>query len=104
MTNKGIEWKGGACPVHPKSIVKYWLRNGTIRTGVAGDNNWGRDKAWPEYDIIAFCIVSPYKEPKTVWVNEYASGNISYDNQEDAKLYGDCSCIRKAVKYQEVIE
>ena len=98
-------WNGGACPVHPKSRVKVWCRDGHIlNSWLANDITWvidPDDRA--QYNVIAFCVVSPYKEPKTIWVNEGFECH-AYLTEKLARQCISITTKRVAVKYQEVIE
>lgn len=98
-------WNGGDCPVHPKSVVNFWLRNGTVvNREPAYSLVWpiNSKKEHPS-DVIAFCVVIPVKEPKTIWVNEYKDYIVTYARAEDARMFAG-PCLRIAVKYQEIIE
>ena len=80
-------WNGGDCPVHPYSVVVCWLRNGdTIKQCDAGGLAWDtEDDDDASYDIIAFQVVTPCVEPKTIWVNEYKHGSHGYSTEAEAK-------------------
>ena len=97
-------WNGGDCPVHRSSIANIWCRAGGVYTLVAGDYIW--DHVGHSDDIIAFRVVKEYREPKTIWVNEYADGDVyAHLTKERAESSTSISTIyRIAVKYQEVIE
>lgn len=97
-------WNGGDCPVHPKTVVEYWLRGGLIDNDPAGLLKWQHGKNTA--DIIAFRVTKVHREPKMVWVNEYPSDGFprAYDSEAGAKCGARPSAIRIAVKYQEVIE
>lgn len=95
-------WNGGECPVHPKTVVEYWTRSNGRSEECGGDLNWTHCERI--YDIIAFRVVKEYREPKTIWVNEYKTGMISYHTEGEAKRAQHPAPVRIAVKYQEVIE
>lgn len=95
-------WNSGECPVHPQSVVRYWLREGVVGTDLALKLGWEWEDSFAEYDIIAFQVLKQYVEPKTIWVNEYQSGTLAYDTKEEADKNAGYSVIRKAVKYVEV--
>lgn len=98
-------WNGGDCPVHPETVVRYWLRNKAIATESyrASGLRWAhRDESG---DIIAFQVVKAYAEPKVIWVNEYADGcHVAFESKEAAGNANRTSITRIAVKYQEVKE
>lgn len=105
-------WNGGDCPVHPETVVEFWLRNGgcsdTIRAGCLW---WGHSDSDADCDIIAFRVVKEYVEPvrpaasKVIWVNEYTGGlHFGHDTEEKARKEGRPHATRIAVKYQEVRE
>jgi len=99
-------WNGGECPVHPESVVQYWLRSGRSGEDAAGLGRWTHNNAGG--DIIAFCVAEAYTEPKTIWVNEYPDGRLKAYNSEigardDARnniVQPPRHCI--AVEYREV--
>ena len=96
-------WNGGECPVHPKMVVKVWLRCGAIATKVAGFWCWSH--GGDDSDIAAFQVVKTYREPKTIWVTEYDDGpSFIYQSEDLAEHYAGSSTTRIAVKYVEVIE
>ena len=98
-------WNGGDCPVHPNTVVHCWLRSASAgKEEEAGELEWKHRSDINMLDIIAFQVVKEYKEPKTIWVNEYNSGLLAYHTKEAALQYQYASMIRKAVKYQEVQE
>ena len=99
-------WNGGECPVHPKSEVKYWMRNGASLTVDAEHLWWKHSNA--NGDIIAFQVTKPYVEPKVIWVNEYGDKESdvghSFPTEEKAKRQVFRGVTRIAVKYVEVKE
>lgn len=98
-------WNGGDCPVHPETVVEYWLRTGTGGgRREAGGLLWCHSKT--AGDIIAFCVVKEYVEPKVIWVNEYAEGRawIAHETESDAKDGAGSFVTRIAVKYVECKE
>lgn len=100
-------WKGGECPVHPKTTVAVWKRGGgKVGDVSAGALEWRHDLS--PYGIIAFQVVKEYREPKTIWVNEYRKeGHEAYAGHASEAEARECAtpkAIRVAVKYQEVIE
>ena len=93
-------WNGGDCPVHPESVVEFWMRNGGVRNAVAGDLSW-RHVGIAE--IIAFRVVKQHIEPKTIWVNEYPDGRPrSYNSKHGATNAARDSATRIAVEFREV--
>jgi hypothetical protein len=95
-------WNGGYCPVHPKTELKVWFRNGGIDYWPAKALEWTHQDR--PGDIIAFRVVKEHREPKVIWVNEYATGIAIYTSEEGAKKYVGPSVTRIAVKYVEVTE
>lgn len=55
-------WNGGDCPVHPKTVVKIWLRQG------GQGENQANYYTWSHFgyvgDIVAFQVTKEYKGPK----------------------------------------
>ena len=100
-------WDGGECPVHPETVVRVWLYDGTPtkkRAKFLGWS-WSHPDRFPESNIIAFQVVKEHREPKTIWVNEYAGGfSAIYLSEDDATRFAGSSATRIAVKYVEVIE
>lgn len=97
-------WNGGECPVHPETVVKYWLRDHRPSSEPQDANtlSWShKDKSW---DIIAFQVVKAYVEPKVIWVNEYADGPVAFNTERYARRSAAPSATRIAVKYVEVKE
>ena len=95
-------WNGGFCPVHPKSQVEYWLRGGLRDEDPATGLFWRHSGSTG--DIIAFRVTKVHREPKTIWVNEYKTGMISYHTEGEAKRAQHPAPVRIAVKYQEVLD
>lgn len=97
-------WNGGDCPVHPETVVQYWLRDRLGGARVAGGCFWGHDDV--ASDIIAFRVVKQYVEPKVIWANEYEDGyHTAHNTEEKAKHSArglPSRIIRIAVKYVEV--
>ena len=96
-------WNGGDCPVHPETVVKVWFEVSLNTLQRAGDLDWKvRDEDW---SIIAFQVVKQHVEPKVIWVNEYANGDLfAYWDEKHAKRLVGSDTTRIAVKYQEVRE
>lgn len=101
---------GGACPVHPKSVVLVW-RRGSCRNhpDLAGNFNWQHGLS--NLDIIAFQVTKEYREPKTIWVNEYGAIQTVHTSREDAERSARNQSYRLAglpdrvaIKYMEVFE
>lgn len=70
-------WKGGECPVHPKSKVRGFEKNGTTWLAYAKDNDW------PSFRGV-FCVTSPYVEPakpREYWI---LGGCEAYDSEQEA--------------------
>jgi len=132
MTNEWIEWKGGDCPIKSNdTVVGYVLREGFSSTRSGKDLNWSHseDERSAVSDIVKYRIVEDHEPketkpmtreqilaqiaelekqlatvPKCVWANEYESGITYYKYEKDAIQLAIKSCLRVAVKYQEVIE
>lgn len=89
--------------MHPKALVDFWFRNSSNIENV-------RPKPWrwahlnTEGDIIAFRVTKIQREPKTIWVNEYKTGMISYHTEGEAKWAQHPAPVRITVKYQEVLD
>ena len=96
-------WNGGECPVHPETVVLSWCKGGGCDKLTAKGLRWfHKDNGG---DIAAFQVIKVFKDPKTIWVNEWDDGSyFVYENKDDAKKNKDRYTIRNAVKYQEVIE
>lgn len=100
-------WNGGPCPVHPKTEVRCWLA-----CGGASIDRQAHQFRWDHIDsygnVIAFQVITPYVEPKTIWATRSLySGKIlrAFDDEDIAYRYAninpsDCSIA----KYQEVKE
>ena len=96
-------WNGGDCPVHPETVVKVWFRVGSRGEKQSGNYYWGCSGA--NSDIIAFRVVKEYVEPKVIWVNEYANGDLfAYWDEKHAKRLVGSDTTRIAVKYVECKE
>ena len=104
VTGQIYGWNGGECPVHPETKIKIWTRNALVCSGVdtdAGSCSWKHINAGS--DLVCFQVITPYAEPKVIWVNEYCDGSgIAYATEEVAKAYAQTDCTRPAVKYVEV--
>jgi hypothetical protein len=99
-------WNGGECPVHPESVVDFWVRDGEYNTQrIAADLDWVHGVEDTDLEIIAFQVTKPYVEPKVIWVNEYHYGACyGYDSEKLAKSHISISTVRIAVKYVEAKE
>jgi len=131
MTNEWIEWKGGDCPIKSdKTKVEYTLRGGHCWVGLGTVASWSHPKGRPNsFDIVKYRIVEDHEPketkpmtreqilaqiaelekqlatvPKCLWVNEYESGLTYHKSEKDAIQMAIKSCLRIAVKYQEVVE
>lgn len=130
MTNEWIEWKGGDCPIKSKyTTVEYVLRDNFSSTGFGINLNWIYVDLLSYFDIVRYRIIEDHEPketkpmtreqilaqiadlekqlaaaPKCVWVNEYESGNAYHMEKEKAVKDAMSTCLRAAVKYQEVIE
>ena len=54
-------WNGGPCPVHPKTEVRVWWRDGGLGKPLVSELRW--DHIDLGGDIIAFQVVTPYIDP-----------------------------------------
>jgi hypothetical protein len=99
-------WNGGECPVHPETMVQYWMRDGGVHQSLAEYLRWRVAHLPPSgmKDIIAFQVVEAYVEPKVIWVNEYADGPVAFNTERSARNYAMPSVVRIAVKYVEVVD
>lgn len=106
VTGQNYGWNGGECPVHPKTKIKIWTRDGITCGKVVWDAEnclWVHGRGDP--DIVCFQVVTPYVEPKTIWVNEYADGGYAaHTSEAEAKLRGAEWHTSIAVKYVEAKE
>lgn len=104
VTGQIYGWNGGECPVHPETIIVTWHRGGhsggiTQRTK-AGKYWWYHRESIG--DIIAFKVIKPYVELKTIWVNEYRDGSMYvHHSKKDAEKAGSITNTRVAVEYVE---
>lgn len=96
-------WNGGDCPVHPKTVVKYWTNSGEKSPHSAKCLRWKHTDEGLG-DIIAFRVVKEYVEPKVIWVNEYAASYFAHENDEEARKNVRPGVHRIAVKYVECKE
>lgn len=103
VTGQIYGWNGGKCPVHPETKVELWFRGGVWTRDDAGVCSWKHCNSTG--DIIAFQVITPYVEPKVIWVNEHEDGELyAYPSVEIAKRCAYDGHIRVAVKYVEVKE
>lgn len=87
--------------VHPKSEIEYFaIDDNPTKTRyikrVAGSRDW--------HEPCLFRVVKQYKEPKTIWVNEYSYGISAFSSEKNARQAVTGDCIRRVVKYVEVLE
>jgi hypothetical protein len=103
VTGQIYGWNGGKCPVHPKTVVNVWYRNGKTNMSAQAVYFWWKH---PDNenggDIVCFQVVKPYAEPKVIWVNEYEGGGAAFYSEEEAKEWGREFHTRLAAKYVEV--
>ena len=99
-------WNGGECPVHPETVVNYWLRDSrAVNERLAINLRWTH--AGAPADIIAFQVVKDYVEPKVIWVNEYGSFGSVWQSEQEAREGASVGATRAAratriaVKYVE---
>ena len=103
VTGQIYGWNGGECPVHPETKVELWFRGGVWTRDDAGVCSWKHFNSTG--DIVCFQVIEPYAEPKTIWVNEYADGDLyAYSSENMAKMYSHTNHTRIAVKYMEAKE
>ena len=79
-------WNGGEIPVHPKTTVELWMRNGGTTIGItAGNLRWGHNGKVG--DIIAFRVLKEYRDPREFWINIYPDGaSIAHDSRAAADV------------------
>ena len=101
VTGQIYGWNGGECPVHPETVVEVWFRGQSYQSALKATYlEWEHDNSTG--DIITFQVVTPYVEPKAIWVNEHEDGELyAYPSVEIAKKYADGGITRVAVKYVE---
>ena len=102
VTGQIYGWNGGECPVHPETKVELWFRGGVWTRDDAGVCSWKHCNSTG--DIVCFQVITPYDEPKVIWVNEYPTGNVIYSSEKAAKEKAIYLPSRVAVKYVEVKE
>jgi hypothetical protein len=97
-------WNGGECPVHPETVVRYWLRCGrTFDENTAYALRWSHQES--AGDIVAFQVVKQHVEPKVIWVNETKGGGlVTFTSKEAALRNVSPHDVRIAVKYVEATE
>jgi hypothetical protein len=100
-------WKGGECPVHPRSYVDVrYRRDDTCGLGVAGNFSWAHNSR--DCDIICFRVVKAHRELRVWWVNEYDGEDVGpwlYDTKTEAAEATDFRRrLTRVLKVQEVIE
>lgn len=88
--------------VHGKSVIEHYSLDSNrnlnpLQKECAGARSW--------LEPCMFRVVKEYKEPKTIWVNEYTYGfgNV-HESEKDAIAAVSHDCIRVAVKYVEAQE
>ena len=103
VTGQIYGWNGGECPVHPETKVEVWFRRSNSKLGRSRSWLWTHDN--DASDIVCFQVITPYVEPKTIWVNEGKGGYLTaHDSEKAAKSYAHSGHTRVAVKYVEVKE
>ena len=107
MTNyndgKWHGWNGGECPVHPKTVVEGYWRNGittsacpsVYNTGVAGGLNFSWDG---ETRLHLFRVIKEHKEPREFWA---AQGEMCKCGQH-GWIEVDRDCAPYATLFREV--
>lgn len=101
VTGQIYGWNGGECPVHPDTEVSVWFRGQSCQLALKASY-----LAWKHLnlgsDIVCFQVITPYIEPKVVWVNEYKEGYRNfYSTEKEAKQQVSPYHTRVAVKYVE---
>ena len=106
VTGQIYGWNGGECPVHPETQLKIWTRNGLFcseLTILAKSCFW--DHVQHDHDIVCFQVITPYAEPKVIYVNETSTGQmLAHNSESEARDRAVGTCVRIAVKYVEVKE
>ena len=80
-------WRGGECPVHPKSTVDLvWPSEISSERSLRSIRK-AEKFPWREQDAFMFRVVTPYVEPLERWVI-YSRGVpwAHYNNRSDAEL------------------
>ena len=104
VTGQNYGWNGGECPVHPETVVEVWFR-GRYRQSALKASYLEWEHGNSTGDIVCFQVITPYAEPKVIWVNEYESGcGATYTSEEQAKSLAYRYHTRSAVTYVEVKE
>ena len=101
VTGQIYGWNGGECPVHPDTEVSVWFRGQSCQLALKASY-----LAWKHLnigsDIVCFQVITPYAEPKVIYVNEHESGcGAAYTSEEQAKSLVSRYHTRIAVKYVE---
>ena len=101
-TGKIYGWNGGECPVHPETEVNVWFRGQSCQSTLKATYlEWEHDGN-STGDIVCFQVVTPYAEPKVIWVNETSTGQmIAYNSESEARNRSLGTYVRTAVKYVE---
>ena len=81
-------WKGGDCPVHPRSSVRVWTRRGTLIAQRASLTDWKHYAEYSHRDVIAFQTTYQYQDLTSYAVVKYKPDGQKlvsyYDNFETA--------------------
>ena len=100
VTGQIYGWNGGECTMHPKTVVRVWLRGGAVDGAMVQTLVWGHNQSG--FDIVCFQVIEPYAEPNAIWVNVYDNGSVNaFCSKEKAEWWRDSSCTRIAVEYVE---
>ena len=104
VTGQFYGWNGGECPVHPETVVEVWFRGQSSQSALkASYLEWEHGNSTG--DIVCFKVITPYVEPKVIWVNETSGGQmIAYNSASEARNRALVTYASVAVKYVEVKE
>jgi hypothetical protein len=88
--------------VHPESLVTHiWHDENTGGCGMTKDAP-ANNRAWSH--TLKFRVTKPHREPRVIYVNEYADGGIGYNNPDIARRAAMQSATSIAVRYVEAPE
>ena len=97
--------KGGdECPLHEKTRIEVIFED-SLKTLArwtevdAQGMHWGADST-----IICFRVIKEYKEPKELWAVKTASGFVTFDNENFAKLYSKDTPGSEIMRVREVLD
>lgn len=112
------DWGGGQCPVHAKTVVAaIWrfiadgvaaeessLRGVVRKAGQFQEDNWSHTSAGGTSDIIAFCVIKEYREPREWWVTICGGYQHAHATKAAAETYRSLNRDVEVVHVREVLE